>query len=910
MNHRPTYDDLEKQIHALRIENDELRKAHGAIQASQALHRITLESISDTVIITDDYGKIIYTCPNTDKIFGLSQKQVYELGTIQALIGGNACDLSELRKLQEIPNIEWTVFDQSGRTRFMLITVKLVYIEEGTILYCMRDITPEKKTEEALRKSKEKWRNILVNIPQIGVSLDPQARIVFANKHLLDLTGWQEEEIIGKNWFDFFVPENIREEVRNVFDTIMDHKDNCEFSTSENEEILTRTGELRKVAWFRVLTKDAQGNIADATSLGIDLTERKAAENELLRQKKLFETMFNTISDGVVITNTRREILLANKGMESTFGYKPEELLGKSAEMLYADKEKYNEAGVMVFGEHAKRPGDLFVTYYRDKNGRQFPGETFGAKLFDENNKWIGNLGISRDITDRKQAEAALRESEKKYRSMMEAFADPLYICSPDFTVEYMNPAMIRHTGRDATGEKCHSALHGLDSKCDWCSYDKVLLGDKFETNIKSPLDGRDYRITHMPIQNRNGTFSKMTIFRDITDYLRAVSEKEKAQAQLMQAQKMESIGILAGGIAHDFNNILASIIGFTELALDDVRKGTTLEDSLQEVHSAAKRAKELVKQILAFARQSDEKRSPIQPRIIIEEVLKFIRSTIPTTITIRQNMESNSLIMGNPTQVHQVLMNLCANAAHAMEDSGGVLQVSLKDAVIDMEDSLNINGLPQGDYVEVAVSDTGVGIAPDIVGSIFDPYFTTKGSGEGTGMGLAMVHGIVESYGGKITVDSRLGKGTTFAIYLPVIEKQSTLEAYVPEPLMAGKERILFVDDELTISKMGSKVLKRLGYSVTSCTSSIEALELFLSKPGAFDLVITDMTMPNLTGDKLAMELMKIRPDIPIILCTGYSKQISEETASEIGIRAFVYKPIVRADLAKIIRKVLDDAG
>jgi signal transduction histidine kinase/ActR/RegA family two-component response regulator len=541
-----------------------------------------------------------------------------------------------------------------------------------------------------------------------------------------------------------------------------------------------------------------------------------------------------------------------------------------------------------------------------------------GAKLFldciivpeyDRHGKISGALSVGRDITGRKQAEEALRESEAKYRSMMEAFADPLYICSPDFTVEYMNPAMVRRTGRDATGERCYYALHGLDARCHWCVFDKVLLGDTVEMNIKSPRDQRNYRITNMPVRNEDGTISKMTIFRDITDYLQAVSEKEKAQAQLLQSQKMESLGNLAGGIAHDFNNLLSSIIGFTELALDEAQKGTTLEDSLQEVYSAGKRAKELVKQILAFARQSEEKRNPIQPGMIVKEVLKFIRSTIPATIEIRQKIASDSLIVGNATQIHQVLMNLCTNAAHAMEDSGGVLDVNLKDVVVDKGDSLNKIGMSLGDYVEITVSDTGGGIAPEIIGSIFDPYFTTKGSGEGTGMGLAMVHGIVESYGGKITVDSRLGKGTAFKVYLPVTARHTDPNIRAREQLPSGAERILFVDDELTIAKMGGKILARLGYSVTTRTSSIEALELFRVKPDAFDLVITDMTMPNLSGDRLAVELMKIRPDIPIILCTGYSKKISDETAFDIGIKAFAYKPMVRADLAKTVRKVLDDA-
>jgi signal transduction histidine kinase len=285
----------------------------------------------------------------------------------------------------------------------------------------------------------------------------------------------------------------------------------------------------------------------------------------------------------------------------------------------------------------------------------------------------------------------------------------------------------------------------------------------------------------------------------------------------------MEAIGNLAGGIAHDFNNILSSIIGFTELALDETSKGTLLEDSLQEVYSAGKRAKDLVKQILAFARQSDEKMGPIQPRVIVKEVLNFIRSTIPTTIEIQENIESESLILGNATQVHQVLMNLCTNAAYAMEDSGGTLNLSLKDVFVDKE-KLSI-GMKPGDYVEIKVVDTGTGIPPEIIDSIFEPYFTTKAHGEGTGIGLAMVQGVVESYGGKIAVDSQMGKGTTFTIYLPITKNDQAQDAYVPEELPTGTERILFVDDEAPIAKMGSQILERLGYSVTTRTSSIEAL-------------------------------------------------------------------------------------
>ena len=412
--------------------------------------------------------------------------------------------------------------------------------------------------------------------------------------------------------------------------------------------------------------------------------------------------------------------------------------------------------------------------------------------------------------------------------------------------------------------------------------------------------------ITMTLIRDREGNPTGFVgVGRDITERKWAQKEKETLQTQLIQAQKLESIGTLAGGIAHDFNNILSSIIGFTELALDDVEKGTPLEDSLHEVYTAGNRAKELVKQILAFARQSDEEFKPIYPSTIAKEVLKLIRPSIPTSIEIRQNIESDSLIMGNATQVHQILMNLCTNAAYAMEAEGGVLDISMKDVMID---GIAETETP-GNYIEITVSDTGVGIAPDILDKIFEPYFTTKGPGEGTGMGLAMVHGIVESYGGRITVDSKPGQGTRFTICLPVIRERQKHSQYETEAPPTGKERILFVDDEAPIARMGSQILERLGYSVTTRTSSVEALELFRSKPNDFDLVITDMTMPNMTGDKLAAALIEIRPEIPVILCTGYSKQLSAERAAEVGIKAYAMKPLARNILAETVRKVLNEA-
>jgi len=525
---------------------------------------------------------------------------------------------------------------------------------------------------------------------------------------------------------------------------------------------------------------------------------------------------------------------------------------------------------------------------------------------------------IDRELHDAEIRRAHKLSLEKLRRSerIVSSSTDMMALLDVNFVYLFANDAYLKAFGKtsDQLMGNTVSELYGEDvfNTVIKPRADRCLKGNKvhYEDWFEFPVYGKRYMdIAYSPYFRENNEIEGFVVIaRDISESKQAEKEKKAIEAQLHHSQQLESIGNLAGGIAHDFNNILSSVIGYTELAIDDAEKGTPLEDNLQEVYTAGKRARDLVRQILAFARQSDEEIKPIQVATIVNEVLKFIRSSIPTSIEIKQNIESGSLIMGNATQVHQILMNLFTNAAHAMEGEGGILELSLKDVVMDSGVNREKLDLKPGGYIEIKVSDTGVGIAPEIIGSIFDPYFTTKGPGKGTGMGLATVLGIVERYGGKISVDSKPGQGTLFTIYLPITKKHQEHRPYQSELLPKGKGRILFVDDEAPIAKMGAQVLERLGYTVSIRTSSLEALELFRSKPNDFDLVITDMTMPNMGGDELAAELMRIRSDIPVILCTGYSKKISDESAAQIGIKAFAYKPVVKADLAKIVRKVLDE--
>ena len=388
----------------------------------------------------------------------------------------------------------------------------------------------------------------------------------------------------------------------------------------------------------------------------------------------------------------------------------------------------------------------------------------------------------------------------------------------------------------------------------------------------------------------------------------RDITERKEMEAHLGQVQKMEAIGTLAVGIAHDFNNILGVIYGYTELANDNAPPDSDYAKDLEQVLIAANRAKDLVRQILAFSRQSTAERIPLRLQPLVKEVLKMLRSSIPTTIEIQDAIDPEcGVVLADPTQVHQMVMNLCTNANQVMEETGGILKIELKKVFFEKGCKPLATDLASGEYVELVVSDNGPGIGPGIIDKIFDPFFTTKEKDKGTGMGLSITHGIIASYGGAIAVESELGKGSVFHVYFPVSKQQVVSENKNNIEALRGKEKVLFVDDEEILVQMGKVMLEQLGYTVTVRCSSVEALITFENNPEEFDIIITDQTMPEMTGAELATRMLQIRPDVPIILCTGYSTLIDEASAKTLGIREFVLKPLEKTSLANLIRKVLD---
>lgn len=639
----------------LRSEIKEHKQAVADLQESEQLHRITLNSISDAVFITDAKGRFTYICPNSERIFGYTFEEVKNLGHITKLLGDALFLPEELASSGELTNVERKVKDISGQVHFLLVNVKQVSIKEGRLLYICRDITDRMNAEIKLRENEEKFRSIFKNSPLAIVHLDTSGIITACNENFCKLLDSSPEKIIGVN----------------AINTLKD------------------------------------------------------------------EMMLNAIS----------QALSGGRG--------------------------------------------------------QYEGE---------------------------------------YLSMSKELQTPVRA-------------------------------------------------------VYSPLKSEDGEVV-----------GAIGVLEDITEQLSAEQEKKELESQLRQLQKVEALGTLAGGIAHDFNNILFSILGYSELMSEDFPEDSPYYESVNEILIGAKRAKGLVDQILTFSRQTDHRVRPLKPELIIKEVIKLIRSTLPTTIKIEKYIDPRCrMILADPTQIHQVAMNMITNAYHAMEESGGTLTIKLQN----MDDIKQADGNfkdGEGAFVLFSVQDTGVGMDGITLEKIFDPYFTTKSKGKGTGLGLSVIHGIVKNCKGQIRVKSIPGLGSTFDVYLPAIRQKTISESIAENHINTrGNETILVIDDELSILRLEEHMLERLGYKVTTQDSSLDALALVNADPDRFDLVITDMTMPEMTGDVLAQKLQEIIPELPVIICTGFSEKISRESAASIGVKGLLYKPIVKSEFAKMVRNVID---
>ncbi len=532
------------------------------------------------------------------------------------------------------------------------------------------------------------------------------------------------------------------------------------------------------------------------------------------------------------------------------------------------------------------------------------------------------NIIIHKENEFLKLTEKALQSSESKYRRLSENSPAIVYQFKMDsdgaFSFPYINTSVksIMGVAAEDIMQDSSKFLGMVISEDQKMFLEGVLKSaeslELYHAVIRYLKDGEERWIEarSTPDTMEDGSVVWDGFLIDITDKKNAEKERDAFETRLRQSQKMESIGTLAGGIAHDFNNILYPIIGFAEMLKEDLPPGSSENENAREIFNAGKRGGELVKQILAFSRQTEHKLLPVRFQNTLTEVLKLTCSTIPSNIEIHQEIQKDcGLVMADATQLHQIAMNLITNAYHAVEKANGGIFIQLKEVKLT-NDELKNSHLKPGQYVMLSVSDNGIGIPRDCINKIFEPYFTTKETGKGTGLGLSVVYGILTEHKGDIKVSSEVGKGTTFKVYLPLMKKST--EASSTENVFnkqAGTESILLVDDEESVVRLEKQMLERLGYHVTARCNSLEALETFNSNPDGYDLVISDMTMPNMTGDQLAQKLMSIRSDIPIIICTGFSERINKEQAEVHKVKGFLMKPVTKSEMAEMVRKVLDEA-
>lgn len=648
---------------------------------------------------------------------------------------------------------------------------------------------------------------------------------------------------------------------------------------------------------FGVAAQKAKNRTKESTEKVLMLSQ-----NELLQH-------FQKTPLGVIKWGMDFDVKYWNPGAEKIFGYSSDQAMGKRADKLLIAEEA-REYVDEIWESLLEQEGGLHSTNRNvRKNGEKIICEWKNSPIIDEVGKVTGVVSIVQDITERKTIERTLLKEIAFSKTILDS--TPAYFVSIDKhgTLININKSMLKvleYTFKDLEGQ---NYLKKLVPEEDHDSLNKVfgqLVEKKSTINVNNILTKKGKKIVvewyGAPILDEKGDLEFFVGFGiDIT-------EKQKLESRLQQSYKMEAIGTLAGGIAHDFNNMLGVIIGNTEILLDKMDESE--DDELFDILAASKRAKEMIGQIMTFSRKNEQIMSSVDIGAIIKETINFMRSTIPTTIKIRSNIEESiGEVFANETQINQVLMNLCTNAAHVMKEEGGVMDISLRKGTLNLNDAKSM-GLDAGVYQHLSVTDTGSGMDKELLERIFDPYFTTKKTGEGTGMGLSVVYGIVKDHNGGISVNSEPGIGTTFNIYFPLMDSTQAEQSDLSQisPIKGNMEKILFVDDEVLIAKMSTEILKKLGYQVESKTSSIEALETFKANPYKFDLLITDMTMPNMTGVKLTSEIHKINPEIPVILCTGFSSSsLNEENAKTKGISAIIIKPVRINELGSTIRKVLD---
>ena len=1039
-DHTTTIKQLMDELDVMRRRVRELEKdaAHTNKEKS------TIQLNAQLSAIIKAFDGLIYVCSQDYRIEFMNERLVERTGydaTGELCYNvlhdrDSICPWCVNDRIFEGETVRWELQSPKDSRWYYIVNTPL-YNADGTISKqaMILDITERKCADDALlRKSEEKYRELVENANSIIFRRDIVGTVTFFNEFAQQFFGYREEEILGKNVIGTIVPEveSTGRDLKKMIEAIGMNPD--QYVNNINENML-RSGERVWIAWTNKPIRDESGRVTEILCIGNNITDRKQTEAALLKTEREKSAILDAMSELVILLDTNMHVIWSNSAVNRQFNLQPGQLEGKYcyaalhglkmpcricpvAKVIETGKSctinefsslgkswtlraypVFNEEGnltgiVEIVTDITKRkqaeealrqafldlqelnfivnkspaiaflwrasdtwpvefvsenitqfgympddltsgkipyssivhPNDLKrvvaeVVQYTQEDRTEFTQEyriltKSGQVRWIDDRTWVrrnveGHVthyqGIVFDITERKKAEEELRRVNNIQSLILDNSV--MGICFVRNRVfEWVNPRLPEMLGLPMN-KVCGSHTRiiypsdELYEETGRRAYSALNKGEWFEFEIAMPRsDGTTFmgRVLGKALDPSLPQEGSIWIFEDITERIRL-------ESQLLQSQKMKAIGTLAGGIAHDFNNILAAIIGYAEMTKARLKQ-PEIHRFLDQILKASDRARNLVTQILTFSRQEEREKKPVDMSLLIQESLKLLRATIPSTIKINAKVASEvRAVLADSTQIHQIMMNLCANAAHAMREKGGLLEVGLNNEEITPEMSPLYPDLKPGPHVKVTVRDTGTGVTPAIMDRIFDPFFTTKERGEGSGLGLSVVYGIVKEYGGTVTVKSEPGAGSTFTIYLPAVEHEAEEKAEPSDTIRGGSERILFVDDETILADVGREMLEGIGYEVVAVTSSTSALEIFHTQPDRFDLVITDMTMPVMTGKDLIEELLRIRPNIPTILCTGFSEFITDKEAKGLGISDFLMKPISLKNLAKSIRSVLD---
>ncbi len=806
----------------------------------------------------------------------------------------------------------------------------------------IQDITERKFAGAALRERENELKLIIDSAPALISYIDPDCRYRRVNKGYEVWFGTPAEQVQGSHMRDV-VGEQAYKTIRPYIEQALAG----EIVNFELELPLLKAGPH----WVSVTytpDRDERGRVRGFVVHVLEIGERKRAEEALRKSEERFRIAEKIGRMGHFEWNLAEDSFIVSPSLEALHGLGPGTFRGGLESWLSmvhsGDRSRIQEFIQRSFEEERKEAG--FELRVVRPDGRVCWLSAQVTATYDPAHKPIRALGVMTDITEYKQMELALEAHQKeleervveraaelkferdRLQTLLDSMSDEVWMCDAQGKLALVNEVVLAHAEELGLDPKdIFHPIHEITSKMELFTEDKqplkepllyrALKGEivnnmEISAVSKKTGDALYRRANANPIKGKGGeTIGAVLVIRDVSDHKRMEEELQEREKQLRQTRKMESLGTLAGGIAHDFNNILNPIFINTELVLLDAPLEERMRQYLQMVLQAARRGRDLIKQIITFSRQKEQERKPTKVGPLIKEALKFLRSSLPRTIEIREKIHNETgHILADPAQIHQVFMNLGTNAAQAMKEKGGVLEVSLKEVKVEADTPTRNLELKPGSYLKLTVSDTGTGMTPEVIERAFDPFFTTKGPGEGSGMGLSVVHGIVKNHGGVITAASELGKGSTFNVFFPRMATEYT-ETDVPLGILQrGRERILLVDDEEAQGQSIQNMLERLGYRVVLKTESWEALSLFREDPRVFDLMITDQTMPQITGISLAEEVMGIRPDMPVVLCTGFSDAVDAERAHALGIRQFLMKPFSIGDMAETVRRALQKNG